>query len=61
MPKSSEMSDYEIKEATRFMTDVYHLCVKNLDRDDWFGEAWITYFGAEERMRRKNIFILRLG
>lgn len=43
MPENSDMSDYEIKEATRFMSDVYNMCVKNLDRDEWFGEAWITY------------------
>lgn len=37
------MSDYEVKEASRFISDIYELHGRSLDEEEWTGEAWVAY------------------
>lgn len=51
--KNNKISDYEIKEVKRFISDIYDLYGGNLDQEDWEGEALVTYLELWKRCNGK--------
>ncbi len=48
--KQKAISNYECAQVSKFANDIYRIYGKNVDYDDWFGEAWIVYL----QLRKDN-------